>query len=271
MKKEGSLSLQECEWERPIFLIGDARKKFSSPLLDWFALGRQDWASSSFLKLAKFLFSCLLQFSSRLSSGRQIHFVGTLALFLTRIELASQPSSHFSLTISPSFQSGTANYHASGRRDFNEENKSLVKENVPKTWLVLTRVFVLHGETFETMAKFEAPERMVCCTLCMCMAVAVFSSVALVYLTALVYMPAKREINSGLSDVPVVCTTVQRMETDDCDWYSCGEWCLSKSSHCVKLWAQVRRNGTDLELRGCQNIHDITCMVRKRHCTLVSW
>ncbi|TRY69959.1 hypothetical protein TCAL_04884 [Tigriopus californicus] len=111
------------------------------------------------------------------------------------------------------------------------------------------------------MAKFEAPERMVCCTLCMCMAVAVFSSVALVYLTALVYMPAKREINSGLSDVPVVCTTVQRMETDDCDWYSCGEWCLSKSSHCVKLWAQVRRNGTDLELRGCQNIHDITCMV----------
>jgi hypothetical protein len=55
-----------------------------------------------------------------------------------------------------------------------------------------------------------------------------------------VYMPAKREINSGLSDVPVMCTTVERVETDDCDWYSCGEWCLSKSSHCVKLWAQVR-------------------------------
>ena len=46
----------------------------------------------------------------------------------------------------------------------------------------------------------EGPERVVCCTLCLCMAVAVFSSVALVYLTALVYMPAKREINSGLSD-----------------------------------------------------------------------
>eukprot|EP00095_Tigriopus_kingsejongensis_P002661 maker-scaffold1023_size69924-snap-gene-0.12 protein:Tk02661 transcript:maker-scaffold1023_size69924-snap-gene-0.12-mRNA-1 annotation:"PREDICTED: hypothetical protein LOC100747979" len=107
----------------------------------------------------------------------------------------------------------------------------------------------------------EAPERIVCCTLCLCMAVAVFSSVALVYLTALVYMPAKREINSGLSDVPVVCTTIRRLETDDCDWYSCGEWCLSKSSQCVKLWAQVRRNGTDLELRGCKDIHDITCMV----------
>ena len=43
----------------------------------------------------------------------------------------------------------------------------------------------------------EGPERVVCCTLCLCMAVAVFSSVALVYLTALVYMPAKREIESG--------------------------------------------------------------------------
>ena len=45
----------------------------------------------------------------------------------------------------------------------------------------------------------EGPERVVCCTLCLCMAVAVFSSVALVYLTALVYMPAKREIESGRS------------------------------------------------------------------------
>ena len=45
----------------------------------------------------------------------------------------------------------------------------------------------------------EGPERVVCCTLCLCMAVAVFSSVALVYLTALVYMPAKREIESGKS------------------------------------------------------------------------
>ena len=46
----------------------------------------------------------------------------------------------------------------------------------------------------------EGPERVVCCTLCLCMAVAVFSSVALVYLTALVYMPAKREMQSGISD-----------------------------------------------------------------------
>ena len=107
----------------------------------------------------------------------------------------------------------------------------------------------------------EGPERVVCCTLCLCMAVAVFSSVALVYLTALVDMPAKREISSGLSDLPVMCTTVQRIDTDDCDWYSCGEWCLSKSSHCTKLWAQVRKNGTDVLFKGCSNIEDITCQV----------
>lgn len=101
-----------------------------------------------------------------------------------------------------------------------------------------------------------------CCTLCLCMAVAVFSSVALVYLTALVYMPAKREFQSALSDVPVMCTTVQRVETDDCgEWYSCGEWCLSKSSHCVQLWASVRKNGTDVMFTGCTDIQDITCMV----------
>ena len=107
----------------------------------------------------------------------------------------------------------------------------------------------------------EGPERVVCCTLCLCMAVAVFSSVALVYLTALVYMPAKREISSGLSDLPVMCTTIERVDTDDCDWYSCGEWCLSKSSHCTKLWAQVRKNGTDVMFKGCSNIKDITCAV----------
>ena len=74
-------------------------------------------------------------------------------------------------------------------------------------------------------------------------------------------MPAKREISSGLSDLPVMCTTIERVDTDDCDWYSCGEWCLSKSSHCTKLWAQVRKNGTDVMFKGCSNIKDITCAV----------
>ncbi len=42
----------------------------------------------------------------------------------------------------------------------------------------------------------EGPERVVCCSLCLCMAVAVFSSVALVYLTALV-----RRIGNTFLDV----------------------------------------------------------------------
>jgi hypothetical protein len=35
------------------------------------------------------------------------------------------------------------------------------------------------------MLSMEAPEKAVCCTLCLCMAVAVLSSVSLVYLTAI--------------------------------------------------------------------------------------
>ena len=130
--------------------------------------------------------------------------------------------------------------------------------------------------SFESKTKYfimEGPERVVCCTLCMCMAVAVFSSVALVYLTALVYVPAKREIQSGLSHVPAMCTTILREETDDCDWSSCREWCLSKESHCIKLWAQVRKNGTDVVLEHCTNIQDITCKVINSMCikTILSY
>ena len=73
---------------------------------------------------------------------------------------------------------------------------------------------------------------------------------------------ATKFLHTGLSDLPVMCTTIERIDTDDCDWYSCGEWCLSKSSHCTKIWAQVRKNGTDVLFKGCSNIEDITCQVR---------
>ena len=63
---------------------------------------------------------------------------------------------------------------------------------------------------------FQGPEKVVCCSLCLCMACAVLSSVSLVYLTFIVYMPAKRELLSGLLDVPVMCTTTQMVETDQC-------------------------------------------------------
>ena len=62
----------------------------------------------------------------------------------------------------------------------------------------------------------QGPEKVVCCSLCLCLAVAVLSSVSLVYLTFIVYMPAKRELESGLLEIPVICTTVERLETDQC-------------------------------------------------------
>ena len=56
-----------------------------------------------------------------------------------------------------------------------------------------------------------------CCSLCLCMACAVLSSVSLVYLTFIVYMPAKRELGSGLLELPVMCTTTTMRETDQCE------------------------------------------------------
>ena len=64
----------------------------------------------------------------------------------------------------------------------------------------------------------QHPEKVVCCTLCLCMAVAVLSSCSLVYLTFIVYLPAQRELVSGLLDQPVICTTEQRVTSDDCEY-----------------------------------------------------
>ncbi|XP_023328949.1 uncharacterized protein LOC111701769 [Eurytemora carolleeae] len=107
----------------------------------------------------------------------------------------------------------------------------------------------------------EAPERAVCCGLCLCMAVAVLSSVSLVYLTAIVYMPAKRELESGLLDQPAMCTTVNSLHTDHCAWASCFEWCLSKPNFCTQVHAEVRKNGTNIVWKDCSLISDTVCPV----------
>ena len=118
----------------------------------------------------------------------------------------------------------------------------------------------------------QGPEKVVCCSLCLCLAVAVLSSVSLVYLTFIVYLPAKKEMESGLLEIPVICTTVERLETDHCnwrgnqqiillgslagEWASCFEWCLSKPNNCVQLWAAVRKNGSELIWSGCREVSD---------------
>ena len=73
----------------------------------------------------------------------------------------------------------------------------------------------------------QGPEKVLCCSLCLCLAVAVLSTVSLVYLTFIVYMPAKREMESGLLEIPVICTTVERLETDKCRKMNCKVWTFS--------------------------------------------
>ena len=68
-----------------------------------------------------------------------------------------------------------------------------------------------------SLSRISGPEKVVCCSLCLCMACAVLSSVSLVYLTFIVYMPAKRELMSGLLELPVMCTTIASRDTDQCE------------------------------------------------------
>lgn len=92
----------------------------------------------------------------------------------------------------------------------------------------------------------ERRERAACTTLCMCLAVSVLSAVALVYLTVIIYLPAQRELTSGIGEASVMCTTIQRKKIVDdifaCRWSSCSEWCLSKGGgSCTHLY--VRSSG----------------------------
>lgn len=58
----------------------------------------------------------------------------------------------------------------------------------------------------------------ICGTICICQMTFVLSSVALVYLTVAIYMPSSRAFKSGISEVPVMCTTTRALNTENCDW-----------------------------------------------------
>lgn len=105
------------------------------------------------------------------------------------------------------------------------------------------------------------PQNMkVCGTICICQMTLVLSSVALVYLTVAIYMPSTRAIKSGISEVPVMCTTVRAVNTENCDWGSCGEWCLSKTSGaCIQIYVNLRNNGSSLQFANCTNSANKTC------------
>lgn len=100
----------------------------------------------------------------------------------------------------------------------------------------------------------------ICGTICMCQMTAVLSSVALVYLTVAVYMPTLRAFQSGISEVPAMCTTTRYFKNDNCEWGTCGEWCLSKSSGaCEQIYVNLRRNGSQLTFENCTNNANKTC------------
>ena len=51
-------------------------------------------------------------------------------------------------------------------------------------------------------------ERTICLSLFVCLAMAVFTTVGLIYLTAIVYNPAKNELEAGFLNNPVMCTSI---------------------------------------------------------------
>lgn len=100
----------------------------------------------------------------------------------------------------------------------------------------------------------------ICGTLCICQMTLVLSSVALVYLTVAIYMPSTRAFRSGISETPAMCTTTRALHQEYCDWGSCGEWCLSKTSGaCIQIYVTLRNNGSSLTFANCTNSASKTC------------
>ena len=100
----------------------------------------------------------------------------------------------------------------------------------------------------------------ICGTICFCQMTLVLSSVALVYLTVAIYVPSSRAMQSGIVENPVMCTTTRNVMVETCDWGSCGEWCLSKTSgQCAQIFVNLRYNGSTIHLANCTNTANKIC------------
>ncbi|XP_019868511.1 uncharacterized protein LOC109597303 [Aethina tumida] len=100
----------------------------------------------------------------------------------------------------------------------------------------------------------------ICGTICLCQMTLVLSSVAIVYLTVAIYVPSTRAMKSGITENPVMCTTTRAVTVETCDWGSCGEWCLSKTSgSCMQIYVNLRQNGSNLLMANCTNIAQKFC------------
>ncbi|XP_052890348.1 uncharacterized protein LOC128298619 [Anopheles moucheti] len=100
----------------------------------------------------------------------------------------------------------------------------------------------------------------ICGVICICQLTFVLSTVAIVYLTVAIYMPSSRAFKSGIDETPVMCTTTRALNQDACEWGSCGEWCLSKTSGaCIQIYVHLRMNGSSLLFTNCTNSANKTC------------
>ena len=105
------------------------------------------------------------------------------------------------------------------------------------------------------------PQNMkICGTIFLCQMIAVLSCVSIVYLTVAIYVPSLKAFQSGINEHTVMCTTVKVVAKDNCDWGSCGEWCLSKTSGmCLQIYVNLRKNGSSLFFTNCTNTANKTC------------
>uniref|UniRef100_A0A1B6M1N3 Uncharacterized protein n=1 Tax=Graphocephala atropunctata TaxID=36148 RepID=A0A1B6M1N3_9HEMI len=103
-------------------------------------------------------------------------------------------------------------------------------------------------------------DRRICGSICLCQLTIVLSCVSLVYLTVAVYMPSHKAFNSGIEPRPVMCQAVNTSLVNNCDWASCGEWCLTKTSgFCPQIHVTTRQNGTDITVENCTRLTTVAC------------
>ncbi|XP_069697787.1 uncharacterized protein Teh4 [Periplaneta americana] len=103
-------------------------------------------------------------------------------------------------------------------------------------------------------------DRRICGSICFCQLTVVTSCVALVYLTVAIYIPSHKAFKSGIEPVPITCQTVRNDKPKNCQWASCGEWCLTKTSgFCPQIMVTARRNGTDIQVENCSRLQSFAC------------
>lgn len=100
----------------------------------------------------------------------------------------------------------------------------------------------------------------ICGCICFCQLIIVLSSVSIIYLTVAIYIPAYRAFQSGYEEKPVMCQTINISMINNCNWASCGEWCLTRTSgFCPQIFATVRQNGTTVKLKNCKTFDTSVC------------